>query len=335
MILLPWLYGKALLRLCYRQRKKEYFFPEDSMLTGYMVLVGLAETAHLAAVFLRRSFSDCVMLFLLLLAMFAVLSLGILLLERKPPGSQRKNGQEKQIFPVVLFAILILGQVILIAMGNHIYLSGDMTLETVKSFLATDSIYQVNPLTGKAYHMGMPSRLKILCLPTLYGALSRLYGMDPQTLIWIFVPIITLLMHYLAYYSVARALFGEDAKKRLGFMIIVALLVWMGDYLFGMEGFGLLHAGYRGVTIRGAVLVPYTIGLMLRGKKLVAFLCMAAEACMVWTLYGMGYCVLAAVVMGGIHLFLKRKESTRKSDEGNGTASLVANYGNKAKEDRI
>ena len=80
-------------------------------------------------------------------------------------------------------------------------------------------------------------------------------------------------------------------------MLAVALLYSVGDYMFGMDGFGVLHSGFRGVTIRAAILLPYTFGLMLRKKYKLVVLCILAEACIVWTLYGMGACVAVAAGM--------------------------------------
>ena len=64
-----------------------------------------------------------------------------------------------------------------------------------------------------------------------------------------------------------------------------------------MDGFGLLFSGWRGVTIRNLVLVPYAVSLSLRKMYLHALLCALAEACVLWTFYGLGVCV---VVIAGI-----------------------------------
>ena len=72
-----------------------------------------------------------------------------------------------------IFVIIIILQLVQVVMNQKLYLDGDMTRETVNSFLAEDAVYRVNPMTGQAYTLGMPLRLKILRLPTLYGILCR------------------------------------------------------------------------------------------------------------------------------------------------------------------
>lgn len=72
-----------------------------------------------------------------------------------------------------------------------------------------NAVYTVNPLTGTAYSMGMSLRLKILCLPTLYGAISRFTGMAPVDVVYRLIPCITLLLSYVAYGSLGKALFRK------------------------------------------------------------------------------------------------------------------------------
>lgn len=61
-----------------------------------------------------------------------------------------------------------------------------------------------------------------------------------------------------------------------------------------MDGFSLLYCGYRGVTVRNLVLIPYVFSLGLRKRWKTVLLCILAEACIVWTLYGLGAGLLTA-----------------------------------------
>lgn len=63
----------------------------------------------------------------------------------------------------------------------------------------------------------------------------------------------------------------------------------------GVDGFDIFYGGFRGVTIRAAVLLPYLFSCLFERKYLGAVLCILAEACMVWTLYGAGVCLLVTV----------------------------------------
>lgn len=340
-LLVPYLLGKGVLRAFYGKCRAQDMTLADSVLTGGMVVIGLAEAAHLGAVALGRSFSDCKKMFLagLVLLLFAAAILIVieqfrkkkdklsereaerLWVQRTLSGKTVRTGNQILYF---VFGAVVLIQLLLIVTEQKVYLTGDMTAETVNSILDTDAIYQVNPLTGQPYTLGMPLRLKILCLPTLYAICCDLFGMSAVQVVWTVVPALTLLGCYLSFYTVARALFTEDVRKRGIFMLFAALLLWVGDYMYGMDGFGVQYAGFRGVSIRMAVLLPYTFGLVLRRKWKLAFLCILAEACIVWTLYGMGICLLVTVgmLLAGLvtdklsgHQTLKEKSGAQQGGE--------------------
>lgn len=275
-----------------------------------VAVTGIAEFSHLCGVFLNRSFHFCALLFCGLAAA-TILLIAVLLLVaagkkrgKNEKQKKRKDGAEKVL--LFLFVILVLSQLLFVFAHQPVYRQGDMTVETVGSFLQSDTVYGVNPMTGRAYEQGLPSRLKILCLPTLYGALCRLFSVPPKTLVWQIAPMLTLIGCYGAYASLAVSLFEEDTKKRRAFLIAVALLIWAGGYLYGMDGFGILYSGWRGVTIRNAVLIPWTVSLCLRKKWFMAFACVIAEACLVWTLYGMGACLFVLIGMGVIDFLCRR-----------------------------
>lgn len=305
MALVPFVLGRGALRILYGNQPTQEMNPADDILTGGIIIIGLAEAAHLAACLLGRSFSDCVKLFVVgTVVCFAVAAvLGALKTKRQ----QIRTPRQKNVNWIYLcFGVIVIMQLIAIVTGRSVYTEGDMTLETVNSFLATDAIYQVNPMTGNVYTQGIPMRLKILCLPTFYAILCEVFGLSAELVVWGMIPAFVLLYSYLAYSTVAKALFPEDTLKRGIFLVIVALLYTFGDYMYGMDGFGIMHSGFRGVTIRAAILLPYVFGLMLRKKYKLVVLCVLAEACIVWTFYGMGACVAVAVGMFVVSLVLQR-----------------------------
>lgn len=325
MFVLVCLMGEGALCLLYGRGWRQERTPADSVLTGGMVVIGLVEASHLAALLTGRPFSDCKSLFLIGTAIVSLGAGALLLLRRRALRRGKRSkaagkaveraadreaerrrvkglltadpGKKQEQIIFFLFGVIVLAQLLRTVAAGKVYPAGDMTAETVNTVLATDTLYQINPMTGQAYTQGAPLRLRILCLPTLYAILCELTGATAAQVVWIAVPAVTLLCCYLAYTTVARALFPEDGRKRGIFLILVAAVLWAGGYLYGMDGFGVQFAGYRGVSIRMAVLVPYTFGLILRRKWRLLPLCILAEACIVWTLYGMGACLFVSAAM--------------------------------------
>jgi len=314
--LIPWCLGKGALRILYGSRAMGGYSLADEVLTGWMISIGLAEAAHLTGCMLGQSFSDCIKLFGIELGACLLAAVVSILLawqkEKKNAVARRRrrakkversltagpDGKQKLI--AVLFGLVVLLQIVSVVTGQSVYVGGDMTVETVNSFLETDAVYQVNPMTGEAYTLGIPLRLKILCLPTFYAILCQVFQLPATRVVWELVPAFVLLGSYLSYGTVAKKLFAENKKKQSVFLLAISLLYCIGDYLVSMDGFGVLHCGFRGTTIRGAILLPYVMGLMLRRKYKLVVLCILAEACIVWTLYGMGACLLVTVGMAAV-----------------------------------
>lgn len=298
---------------------KRYFIG-DYLVAGGLAIVGLAEAAHLSAVFLGRSFSDCAVIWLALQAALLVAAVGHGIVRKCRSGVSGKIGKRflakfgltDWILCVALVCVIASQLVYILAAGDG-YRQGDMTVETVNSFLETDEVYSVNPLTGRSFTGGMPLRLKILCLPTLYGSICSITGLTPQFVVWKLAPVVTLLGCYLAYGILACSLFPDNGKKRGCFLVAVSLLLWAENYMFCMDGFGVLSCGFRGVVIRNAVLLPWLFSLLIRKRWIAALLCIFAEACMVWTLYGLGICAAVTVGMAAagfvVKVYTARKEA--------------------------
>lgn len=277
----------------------------DALLTGELILTGLAVTAHVTAVFTGQSFSRCTILFLgimgaaLLLTAVLFFFYGVTRRKKgkdgeRPAADAGKKPDSTEKILIGIFWILASVQLFYLLWNAGVYAAGDMTIETVGSFLETDSIYGVDPMTGRAYAEGIPSRLKILCLPTLYGIFCRLSGLSPEGVVTAAVPIWILVSSYTAFFCVGKSLFPENRKKRICFLITIVILMWAGCGFRSMDGFSLLYCGYRGVTVRNLVLIPYLLSLCLRKRWKTMVLCFLAEACIVWTFYGLGACLLMA-----------------------------------------
>lgn len=282
------------------------FRTSDILIGGSLIIIGLTEVAHLAGCLAGWSFLAVTDL---LLAEVVVFLLAALLLQwicgrrAKQTTDKKSNAAEKlhetgsaetkstRILTGAL-AFLILLQILGILTGKRAWLDGDMTLETVNTFLTENAIYTVNPLTGAAYAAGMSFRLKILCLPTLYGTISRWTGMAPADVVYRLIPCITLLLGYVAYGSLGSVIFPENSMKRRTFLLIVGILFSTGAYMPGVDGFDVFYGGFRGVTIRAVILIPYLIACLMERRYIGVLLCILAEACMVWTLYGAGVCLL-------------------------------------------
>ena len=294
----------------------------ENMIEGSLVVIGLAEAAHLAALFLNLPLNICAKI-MGALFLGAALFVAVRLVLAKRKGKSKKAAGEGnrllkliQVYPWLFagIAILILVQIVWNFYSHVPYLTGDITGETVQTMLSTDSIYTINPMTGQAYTAGMPLRLKILVLPTFYAVICQSTGISAPVLIYSIVPSLVLLLSYLVYTGWAVYLFPREGKKQLIFMLFVAVIYQFGCYSAAMDSFLMFFQGWQGTAVRAGVILPYALLCCLQGKWRSVILCLLAEVCVVWTLYGLGYTVIMVLVLLGIRLvrFLFSRETKAK-----------------------
>lgn len=279
----------------------------ENIIKGSLWIIILTEVSHAAGLFLGLPFSACAWLLAgMLLA--ACLTAGVFWLWKRKRNEAIRPGEGKHLYklfrlcPYRLFfiGILILLQFLWNDLMHVPNLQGDITAETVQTFLTSDGIYTVNPLTGTAFFEGMPLRIRILSLPTLYAAVCKWTSLSPMTFCYSIVPCAVLLLSYLVYTRWAVYLFPNEAKKQVNFMLFVVLLYQFGCYGALTDSTLVFFHGWQGEALRVAVLLPYALLCALQDKWRQVVLCLLAEVCIVWTLYGLGYVAVIAVVVFAI-----------------------------------
>jgi hypothetical protein len=305
LLILPLLYGGGVQSVLYRKSfRKEPASLSELYIMGIIMEIGLAGLVHAAGLFLHLSISTCTMILGVLWMAAGLLCLlpGIRLLQRGEwkalfAANLKTGGTKWDLVLPGLLCLMMLGQVIILLSGELHYPKDSMMGETVTTFLSSDGIWQVNPMTGQAYELGVPTRLKLLVLPTLYSVLCRLTQTQVPLLLCRWVPVFILAAAYMAYQSLGKVLFGRNCRNRRMFLLLVSLLFIFGNDIEVMDGFGLRYGGFLATTIRNTVLLPFTLSMALQKKWRVVLLCILAEACIMWTLYGMGMCLAAVLLL--------------------------------------
>ncbi len=270
----------------------------DLYVTGLIMCIGAAEAAHLAGLFLCWNIRMVSVVWVSLFAILLLLCVGIWWRFRR----RDFNGKACHKALPLSFVLLVLVQMLYLYCMQQVVTSGDITLETVNTFLYADGIHKVNPLTGGAYINPLSMSYKILCLPTLYAAICSLTGLVPEIFVYHMVPLLVLGGCYFAYYKLSEVLFGEHLGRRYTFLILVAVLLWIMDGAVYLDGYGAMQAGYLGTSIRSLVLMPWTLIHALKKQWCHCVLCVLAEACICQTLFGLGFCLLLTLVVIILHL---------------------------------
>ncbi len=323
--LVPWLIGAAV-QTVLRRKTQGVVYMTDAWIIGGLCCIGLAEVLHLAGAFGRLPLGRLTLLWHGGLAALCLPSLALV------AGAWRRHRERFRILPqkggsFVLpgfFLLMVLLQVVYVYCMPAITAPGDITVETLRSFQAADGIYLVNPLTGQAYTQGISMRYRLLGLPTLYTLIGSGFPVDGSVLVQNLMPVVVLAGAYMAYYRIARLLYGDDLRKKYLLMILVAMVFWCGEGVIWLDGYAALHGAWLGTSIRNLLLLPYALSLGLekdlRRTWPCMVLCVLAEACICITFNGLGMCLLLLAVMGVLHKVsvssLYRHLSSRISERG-------------------
>lgn len=318
--LLPFVWGlgiqSATLLLHGGRGKIRYFFT-DAWLSGSMICVLVGQTTHLWGIGGERSLLECQRLFWGLMCGLSVLFLILVFIGwnyRKLFSEVKVIGEDKNKAWALMFLIFLFVEVAFIFCVEPIIVPGDMMTETVNSFIAENGIYRVNPLTGQPYVIGLSGRITFLSLPTDYAILCMTFGQQVGFFLHHVIPEVVLLASVMAYYRLSRRLFGERGKWNYLFLVFVLAIFLLGENADFLSGYNALHSGYLGSSIRNLVLLPTTISIMLdllaeppkEGKTdsvhrkfwmLMLICCFLTECSISITFFGLGYCVIVALVM--------------------------------------
>lgn len=307
LLILPLVLGSGFLYVM-KEKEKSLSF---CYVTGLLSALILAEGAQLPGLLFQWPLQRCIMLLGILELTACLAALAVCLRHRREWKKPVITGDK------ILILLLVLVQAVLFIWMQNPYVGEDASIETVQTMLSTGTLYQYHPFTGEWLEVGIPFRLQILVLPFVYAALSSTFGILPQTILYGVVPVLVLLACYLVYSLWADYFWGKDSKAKSLFLAIVGLLLQCGNYMTMTDSFRLFHRGYQGGTIRNAVILPLAVYLCMAGKGKYLILCIAAEAVLVWTNYGVGYTCLMLLIAAGIrlgigifHKLSKAKEDT-------------------------
>ncbi len=277
------------------------------LVTGLWVILGCAEAAHLITLITDRSLQTYTQLCGIFVAAGMLVYVGILCwMHRKWPKPERINLERKVLWQGVLFAALTVLTLVHFLQGyvpdlqDAVY---DITIGNVES----GRIMEVHPFLGQAGGSGMPLRMKILGLSSLYSSLITISQQSIYMIMCKMVPIVIWCCTMLVYQAFGEKLFPHNREKRWLFLSMIALFLLITSKSTGLAGYRVFFAGFSGETIRGVLLMPYALYVSWQRKWLLAVLSIVVEACLVWTTWGIGYCTVIVVCMLLVHLWADRR----------------------------
>lgn len=274
-------------------------------LTSLLVLLGCAEAAHLVTLVLDRSLQTYITFcgVFVLAGLFVCLGTGVYHYTK----NKKRICMKWQASPYMLVCLVLSVLTIFRLWAGSVPDLDDAVYEIAIGNLHSGSVMCVHPFHGRETQAAMPMRMQILGLSSLYSTLAYVFEIPLYTLLCRIVPVVVWGCGMLLYYVYAQKLFSDDVHKRWVFMSLIAFLYLITMQSEGLLGYKLFHAGFSGETIRAVILMPYVLYVSWQKKWILSCLAVVIEACIVWTTYGAGYCLLIVVCMSAVHFISDRR----------------------------
>ncbi len=277
------------------------------IVTGFWVLLGCTEMAHLITIWTNRTLETYILLCGGFVTAGLLAYIGFLCIFRHKifPKKEKKDTKGWVGYPI-LFALLTIITIVFMQ-RSYTPLLQEATYDIVLGNVKQGEIMSVHPFLGTGDVSGMPFRMEILGLSSLYSCLITISKQTPYIILCKVVPTIVWICAMLIYKAFADKLFPASKDKQWLFLCFIAFFFLMTANSEGMAGQRLFYAGFSAETIRGVVLLPYAVYVSWQRKWLLALLSILAEACLVWTTYGIGYSSIIVGCMLVVHLWADRR----------------------------
>jgi len=139
-------------------------------------------------------------------------------------------------------------------------------LATASTAVATDSIYKFEPYTGELY-TSLPSRYVLSPLPLLYSIIGKISGLHVAIIAHTLIPVIMVLVTYLVYTMIGRALYSKDMKKTGMFLFYVALIFTFSAVTTHTTGVVFLVRIWQGKAMLAAYLLPLIFATLFENGR--------------------------------------------------------------------
>ena len=284
------------------------------LITGLWILLGCAEAAHLITIMTDRSLQTYTVLCGVFVLAGLLAYMGLWILARRRTETSKKTAGRATIghSPFLVCFVVLAGMTVYHFIDGYVPDLQDAVYEITLGNVESGSIMTVHPFLGNVTEASMPMRMQILGLSSLYSALITISKQSPYIIMCKVIPLAVWGLSILLYAAFAEELFQENAHKRWLFLSVVVLIYLVTSGSVGLAGQRLFYAGFSGETIRAVLLMPYTLYVSWQKKWHLTVLAVLAEACLVWTTFGVGYCFLIAVCMFVVHLWIDRRGAHAK-----------------------
>lgn len=281
---------------------KNHISVMESLLYGFLSILGGMEIIALACIYFQTSFQQFFIVTLVCVAL-AILSGSVKCFANSDITKQMVQRIPKNVF-FVLFVFVLLGQIGVWQIAYHTDEDDSFYVATATTTLDTDSLYQVNAYTGDLYDE-YPARYVLSPFPVFTAFVAKAFGIRPVVVCHTLFPIIVISLSYGALWLLSK-LFFSDTRERSMVIFLASVITTFSYYSTRIVSARLLLRPWQGKTLLASIVLPVIMYFLIkegRSKKIeidkwLLLLLLMLSACLVSS---MGI-VLSIVMVGCVLL---------------------------------
>ena len=285
-------------------------------LKGIIILFGLFYLIARIVIMQKLSLSVLTEIWCKVMILVIILALAFIFWKRKEIRLSDIIREVKKLIPGILVVIILT----VFSVGAVTVSQKDNTVESVLTMYTFDTLYQINPMTGKAPMLPVEKELLAQMagspLDAYYAVCLKICNLNPAKFIRMILPFFMFPIYYAVYVLWARFLFpGEKAGKRYLFLAMIWVLYAIPLAADKAFYFSVFQNEWNGEPLFFLALLPWSI-LQIFGKEkelrslknyasVLVLICYVASALAGQLMYEKGFFMItfawvAVIVMTGI-----------------------------------
>lgn len=239
-----------------------------ALIIGYIFSFALFQFLAIPMIFMHLKFTTLAYSWAAIMIILTIIS--IILARKRLKEIILENLDEFKKLPKflsVIVIILVLFQSFMAFKYMHEDYDDSNFVAKASIAMDTNTLYEYSDIGSELEQV--PARNGLSPYPIYTATIAKLIGLHPTVVAHTIFPPVFIILAYMIYYLFGKALFKDDNKKVMVFMLILAILYMFGDYSRYTVFVRLLYRLWQGKSMLCALILPFIWYLFIEyiGKK--------------------------------------------------------------------
>ena len=312
MLIVPVLIGTLIINQLFKEKKTD---PLLALVCGVICMMAVFYVLVMPMLFLKIPFHVLVICWSI--SMLILCLLALIYNRRRFKEILRHNIVQLKVLPwfTIIVILLIMAQAFILTYYQHEDSDDSFYVASATTTVATDAIYQYDPLTGVGSYV-CPSRYVMSPFPVFVALISKLVLIHPTIVAHTILPAVLIPFSYVILAVIGKKLFPDRPFAVMLFLLFICILNLFGNVSVYTNSTFLLFRIWQGKAILANIVLPSILyfslkcmnGEMVLGAWSMLFAC-ALAACLTSSM-GIVLAPIMIACLGFVFAIQNRKMST-------------------------